>query len=34
MVKEQLRDKQELVEQFESHLTELNNQHSMQIGEM
>ena len=34
MVREQLRDKTELVEQFESHLTELHGQHSTQITEM
>ena len=34
MVKEQLRDKQELIEQFESHLTGLQDTHSTQMTEM
>ena len=34
MVKEQLKDKQELIEKFESHLTELADTHGQQIAEM
>lgn len=34
MVKEQLRDKQELIESFDSHLTGLTEQHAAQVGEV
>jgi hypothetical protein len=34
MVKEQLKDKQELIEQFEHHLTSIADQHGTQIAEM
>lgn len=33
-MKDQLADKQELIEQFESHLTGLTDQHNTQIQEM
>ena len=34
MVKDQLRDKQELIEQFESHMTALTEQHQSQHDEI
>jgi len=34
MVKEQLADKQELIEQFESHLTGMQDQHTTQIQQI
>ena len=34
MVKEQVRDKQELIEQFDSHMTAITEQHQTQVAEM
>ena len=34
MVKDQVRDKQDLIEQFDSHMTTMTEQHQTQVAEM
>ena len=34
MVKDQVRDKQDLIEQFDSHMTAITEQHQTQVAEM
>ena len=34
MVKDQVRDKQDLIEQFDSHMTAMTEQHQTQVAEM